>query len=235
MVRDAVIFAARVDFAMDAAAFTERYYRLPEIRRAKVDFYVYPRDKAVALAAGLLMCWCLEQTLGRPLAEGELSVDARGKPFLQGQTGIHFNISHAGAYVVCVVADRETGVDIEEIRDNDYREVARLAFSREDYAVWEAQPAGEKVDGFFRLWTLRESFTKAMGLGSSLAAGDVAFSQVKGRPDTYKAHYRGADRRQEWYCRQYGRFPGYKLALCLPQQFFPAQVRMVTMQDLCNT
>lgn len=229
---DTEIYAVKVDFTLGAEDFAGGYSLLPEIRKAKVDFYGYRREKVVALATGLLMRWCLEQRLGRPLVEGELSVDEYGKPCLYGKGGVHFNVSHAGAYVVCAVAGREVGVDIEEIKAGDCRGVARLVFSPSDYASWEARPAEEKLDHFYRLWTLRESFSKAVGLGFSLDASEVVFSHVDGGRDIYKATFSRETKNEVWYCRHYHCFNDYKLALCLQEANFPERVNMTNMRDL---
>lgn len=40
------------------------------------------------------------------LSEEPRGVGEHGKPFLSYRPGVHYNISHSGAYVVCVLADR---------------------------------------------------------------------------------------------------------------------------------
>ncbi len=40
----------------------------------------------------------------------------KGKPVLNGKTGIHFNLSHSGTYVAGVFSDEEVGIDVEQIR-----------------------------------------------------------------------------------------------------------------------
>lgn len=229
---DTEIYAVQVDFTLGPEEFARGYSLLPEIRKAKVEFYAYRREKIIALAAGLLMRRCLEQRLGRPLLEGELSVDGYGKPYLRGKNGVYFNISHAGAYVVCAVAGQETGVDIEEVKVGDCSEVARLVFSPSDYACWQARPDEERLDQFYCLWTLRESFSKAVGLGFGLAASEVSFSHADGGRDIYKANFSRGTRNEVWYCRHYHCFNDYKLALCLQEGLFPDRVNMTSMRDL---
>ena len=43
-----------------------------------------------------------------PRAEGE-----HGKPFLSYRPSLHYNISHSGKYVVCILADQEVGIDVQ--------------------------------------------------------------------------------------------------------------------------
>jgi 4'-phosphopantetheinyl transferase len=231
---DTKIYAAKVDFAITPETFAEWYSLLPAVRKAKVDYYSHRREKIVALSAGLLMRWCLEQRLHRSLKEDELALDEGGKPFLHGENGIHFNLSHAGDYVVCAVAGRDVGIDIEEIRTSDCEKVVRRVFSPVDYAEWAAQPAEEKLDYFYRLWTLMESFSKAVGLGFSLDSRKIRFSQVKEKPYLYKVYFTGRAKAEVWHCRQYHCCDGYKLALCMEEAVFPERVNMVHIKDLCN-
>ena len=39
------------------------------------------------------------------------------KPYVKNNP-IYFNISHSGEYIVCVVSDKEIGVDIQEVYDS---------------------------------------------------------------------------------------------------------------------
>lgn len=50
-----------------------------------------------------------------PRAEGE-----HGKPFLSYRPSLHYNISHSGEYVVCILADQEVGIDIQIHRKANY-------------------------------------------------------------------------------------------------------------------
>lgn len=233
MMSNTEIYAVEVDFTIGPETFAAWYALLPEVRKAKVEFYRFHREKVVALATGLLMRWCLEQRLCRSLEADELAVDQFGKPFLQGNSGIHFNVSHAGAYVVCAVSGQGVGIDIEEMKDGDFRKIACLAFSSTDYTAWEVQPAEGKLDYFYRLWTLRESLSKAVGLGFSLDAKGIYFSQADDLPDTCRVNLTGGAGAEVWYCRHYHCFKGYKLALCLQEAVFPERIKIMNMEALC--
>jgi len=57
---------------------------------------------------------------GRKLAFEPRAKGEHGKPFFTLQPKIHYNISHSGKYVVCVLAGEEVGIDIQEHRELDY-------------------------------------------------------------------------------------------------------------------
>ena len=94
------------------------------------------------LATGLYKEYGLKLAF-EPRATGE-----HGKPFLTLQPKIHYNITHSGKYVMCIIADQEIGMVpadmIREILDSDEPEKA-----------------------FFTQWVLREAYIKWTGEGLS--------------------------------------------------------------------
>jgi len=90
--------------------------------------------------------------------------NSHGKPFLQDYPDIHFNLSHADGITACYVGRYEAGIDAEKIRP--YRDgVLKRAFSDAERLLIEK--TSDKDLMFFRLWTLKESFVKALGIGVS--------------------------------------------------------------------
>jgi len=102
-----------------------------------------------------------------------------GKPALVGE-GLRFNVSHShGVALVAVAADRELGVDVEHIRaDFATEDIARRFFSRVEVAAFNALRKEEQVAAFFRCWTRKEAYIKAIGRGMSepLDAFDVTLA-----------------------------------------------------------
>jgi 4'-phosphopantetheinyl transferase len=103
---------------------------------------------------------------------------SHGKPFVEN-CGIDFNLSHSGDWVLFAFSrSAEIGVDIEHIRLlSDMRDVAQHNFSAAEFTRWEATPEGDRTDAFYRCWTRKESFIKAIGEGLScpLDSFEVAF------------------------------------------------------------
>jgi 4'-phosphopantetheinyl transferase len=95
-----------------------------------------------------------------------------GKP-LVANSGIEFNLSHSGdwvlfAFTLSCHAEMKLGVDIEQMRTfPDMRDVARVNFSAAEFARWDAAPESDRTAAFYRCWTRKESFIKAIGEGLS--------------------------------------------------------------------
>jgi 4'-phosphopantetheinyl transferase len=127
----------------------------------------------------------LRSILGRYLAAGpeqlEFQYGPRGKPALASpwdRSGIHFNMSHSqGLALVAVAGDRELGTDVEYVRP--MRNLAHLVeryFSADENRQWRQLPPEEQLAGFFRAWTRKEAWLKAVGTGLAFPLEQVSVS-----------------------------------------------------------
>jgi 4'-phosphopantetheinyl transferase len=97
---------------------------------------------------------------------------ACGKPFIIPSIGsLHFNLAHAGDFMIAAVSPAvEVGIDIEVLQNGrNVNELVEFVMADSERAYWQALPASAKEDFFYQLWTRKESFIKAVGLGLSLA------------------------------------------------------------------
>ena len=138
-----------------------------EIHRA--DRFHFEKDRrAFAVSRGFL-----RHVLGRYLRTKpealRFSYGPYGKPDLEGEPVLRFNMSHSRAVgLVAVTEARELGVDVEYIRaDFASEEIARRFFSPSEVAAFNALPDDQQVAGFFRCWTRKEAYIKAIGRGLS--------------------------------------------------------------------
>lgn len=128
-------------------------------RRKKVIRYLQPDDRKRSLGAGIMIRKILN---GNGLSESSLKYSENGKPVADH---LHFNISHAGDYVVGVVSDDEVGCDIER-NVNAPLEIAEHYFHSTEREYIEA--ASDPGKAFFTLWTLKESYMKMTGRGMDI-------------------------------------------------------------------
>lgn len=113
---------------------------------------------------------------------------AHGKPYLREYPQIQFNISHCMGMAVLAVGDCSVGIDVEYVRP--YREpLLKRVLSEAELRQMEAVGEAGREELFFRFWTLKESYVKAVGCGITVPLQDISFqigddgeSHVK-RPD----------------------------------------------------
>jgi 4'-phosphopantetheinyl transferase len=95
-----------------------------------------------------------------------------GKPLLDepfASSDIYFNVSHSMNLVVIAVAfERHIGVDVEFVRSiSDVDAIAHRCFTESELELLNGE-SGSKISNFFRCWTRKEAFVKAIGKGLSV-------------------------------------------------------------------
>ncbi|HWL89548.1 MAG TPA: 4'-phosphopantetheinyl transferase superfamily protein [Polyangiaceae bacterium] len=97
---------------------------------------------------------------------------AYGRPSLAPEMGprdLEFNLSNTKGLVVCAISRDQVGVDVEpRARGTSVVPIADTVFSQDELAALRALPESEQPRRAIELWTLKESFIKARGLGLSL-------------------------------------------------------------------
>ena len=90
---------------------TEHIPLISPERAEKAQRYRFSADKKRCVAGGLL--------LRRFLGDAAIYTDPFGKP--RAESGVCFNLSHSGDWVLLAVSDKEIGCDIERLRQVEAR------------------------------------------------------------------------------------------------------------------
>jgi len=121
--------------------------------------------------------------LGVPPRELGFAYSRYGKPYLAGSDHIspmEFNLSHSeGIVVLAFTKGRRVGVDIEYVgRNFDFEEIAERFFSLAEQQMLRNTSREERGTAFFRCWTRKEAYIKALGNGLSqpLSEFDVSLA-----------------------------------------------------------
>ncbi len=134
---------------------------LPEWRLHRVEKYHFEIDRKLSTIGYMLLRDILFEQYGiASLQEWEYNAD--GKPYLGDYPSLHFNISHCHTGVACVVDSSPVGVDIESIRPFDLELAEHICNSSE---LFEIKTANNPAVEFTKLWTIKESYLKYLGVG----------------------------------------------------------------------
>src|SRR5262249_20133919 len=140
----------------------------PDEKERAARFHFEHLRSAFIAARGVLRC-LLGGYLNRHPGRVQFRYGARGKPALEPDAGIEFNLAHSGGLAVLAFASGcPIGVDLEQIRPiPELREIAARFFCAEEAAEIASLPSGERQRSFFRCWTRKEAYIKATGDGLS--------------------------------------------------------------------
>lgn len=121
-----------------------------------------------------------------------------GKPGLaspQIQPPLLFNLAHSEGLALCAIAQDEVGVDVEKMRPlAEIEEASSQMLSREEIASLDALSTEDRRDALHMMWSCKEAYAKATGLGPSLDLPSVTIlSHLPAHPSTWFALDSAAD------------------------------------------
>lgn len=160
------VYKLNIKMLEDSENFCNFYEKLSAKRRQKIDGYRMEKDKLLSLGAGILIDKGLE-TFGLREANVRIAEGTYGKPYFPDYPDIHFNVSHSEKMVIAVFADVEVGCDIEYVDSVDLN-LAERFFCKPEYEFIMGHLEQERKEAFYRIWTIKESFMKAVGSGMML-------------------------------------------------------------------
>jgi 4'-phosphopantetheinyl transferase len=137
---------------------------------------------------------------------------------------LQFNVSHSrGLIALAVTRGRMLGVDVENtVLRQAAPDVAEQFFAPAEVAALAQLPEALRAERFFALWTLKESYIKARGMGLSLPLDQFSFDfPGDGQLQLNVAPALGDDG-QCWHFWQCRPSPDYLLALCAARGTGPA-------------
>lgn len=145
--------------------------------RDRMDRLRFNRNRQEYLAAHALLRIALSYKRSEPADSWEFKQNAYGKPALNPDCGLTFNLSHCSRLAVCLVATLgDVGVDVEtHDRAREILEVAGRVFSGLELAQLDALEDSARSGRALSLWTLKEAYCKARGMGFSLPLKGISF------------------------------------------------------------
>jgi len=106
----------------------------------------------------------------------QFTYGSHGKPALTSGSGLRFNMAHSRELALyAFTAGCEIGVDVEQVRSMpDLESIAQRFFNKVEVTELMAVQGGPaRTDAFFRCWTRKEAYMKAVGEGLSMGLDQV--------------------------------------------------------------
>ncbi|MBV1893979.1 MAG: 4'-phosphopantetheinyl transferase superfamily protein [Ilumatobacteraceae bacterium] len=156
---------------------------LSEEERGRHRRYRRASDRDLFLAAHAVVRHVLSRYASIPPGEWVFETNQYGRPEIANlgvPRGLRFNLSHTDGMIALIVHDEvDTGVDVERVgRLDDLHSVSKTVFADSERSDFLALSEADQTERFYRLWTLKEAFIKAKGMGLSLPLKDFWFESV---------------------------------------------------------
>ncbi|HOQ01757.1 MAG TPA: 4'-phosphopantetheinyl transferase superfamily protein [Acetivibrio clariflavus] len=185
-------------------------------------------DALRGLASKILLRYVVASSLEKQNSNIRFAKNEYGKPYLEGVKDFHFNLSHSGDWVVCAIDNLPVGIDVERIHDVDLN-LSKRFFTEMEHNYLTSLDDCKRMEAFFELWTLKESYIKADGRGLAIPLNSFSFSFDEGN-----IKFNASDSFEEYYFKQYSIDPSYKLSVCARNMDFPKNITFFDFDELAS-
>ena len=163
----------------EAVKSTEQYLSTEEIDRG--SRFRFENDRRDFSAAHDLLRRALSRYADKSPSDWRFATNDYGKPSLENVDlkgrPLSFSLSHTSGCVVCAItSDVQIGVDVERVdHSRPVQEIADRYFAKEEAAWLRRCSDDQRNVRFVELWTLKEAFLKAIGVGVSGSLSEISF------------------------------------------------------------
>lgn len=134
-----------------------------------------------------------------------------GKLFVSKQSNFFFNVTHTDEIILYAFAMTPIGIDIENTKHNiEFLEIAKIFFSEGEIKKLEKVSEDDLRSTFFRIWTRKEAFIKAIGKGLSLSLNQFEVTALTEEPACILSIHQKT--KHDWFLQSFVPETGYQAA-----------------------
>jgi len=187
---------------------------------SKMNRFLFEKDSQQYLVSHCLVRWALSLYSGLLPKDLHFKNSDHGKPYLISDNTLSFNLSHSNEWAVVAIAkERDLGVDIERVdqkhlqKNNSLSSIAKRFFHASEYQHLQTLSGQQKINYFSQLWTLKEAYLKAKGIGLYQDPSTFTFAQ---RGEVILPAGKDVnDACDNWHCFSFDNIPDYMLSLAI--------------------
>lgn len=219
------LYGIKISKELEIEKFEKLFNIISNNKAQKIKKIACYQDRVQALFSDLLARYSLSKRIKTNLTGIEFEYNEYGKPFIKNHYECQFNLSHSGDWVVAALHKLPVGIDIEQIKDIDLN-IAKRFFSALEYQQIINFFPSNQTDFFYDLWSLKESYIKAIGKGLQLPLNSFSMIWKEG-----KVYIETDFEEEKFFFKQYNIDAGYKMAVCAKQDDFPEVVEVFSIEE----
>lgn len=195
------ILYAKLPTALPAGVYHEHLNSLPPAMINRMRQYRLWRDQLRYVWGKLLLMEALKKFLPGSGWLHKIRYNNYGRPFLDPEQGIDFNLSHSGDYIICAIGQQvRVGIDIEQQQVVDLKDFQDTMTADE----WDCiKQSADPLHCFFQYWVKKESVIKADGRGLDIPLQSIVIKDTR-------AYYKNTT----WLLQPLIIDTGYSVCLC---------------------
>ena len=223
------IYALNQNEILDDRQFNALLSYVSSEKKTRIHKYLRRAPAQQALLSDLLARSIIHDKLSMKNTDIHFGTNDYGKPFLLGKNDFHFNLSHSGDWVVCAISDSVVGIDVEKIKPTDFN-ISKRFFSKDEHEFIVCQKEKQKLEAFYDLWTLKESYIKAVGKGLHMSLSEFSIVIYNGL--IFLKHQ---IENQLFNFKQFSIDIRYKLSVCLENEIKDERISVISLTEFLQS
>lgn len=204
-----------IDLAIEAS--DDEWGLLAADERERAERLIIPSKRRQSVRARAALRRVLAGYVGeREAATLRFGYGDQGKPRLEHPDTPTFNLSHSHeiGLLGVVLGELELGIDVEHARPGRaFSSIAEHFFTLDEAAWLASLGPHDCARGFYRMWTHKEAYLKALGTGLSFSSRGFSLA-VDDEPASLRSTSYPGDRAERWRFARLACPPGYAAAAC---------------------
>ena len=144
-------------------------------RKDKINCFKFEKDKIRSIFSELLLNYALKIFYNIDLKDCKIHFNIYGKPYIDHEFDLKYNLSHSGDIVICSISTNNIGVDIEENISLNLDTVINCLHTVEREELDNCKTE-ERIKLFYDYWVLKESYLKYLGIGLQYPVEKLGFN-----------------------------------------------------------
>lgn len=134
---------------------------------ARMNSFKYDNHRNIFATARYSTRLICSELLNVNVTDLKIQLSAYGKPYFKDYQHLQFSISHSGNFILIGFGMYfPLGIDIEIVNPNiDHLNLSKSVFSIREITSLQKLTGKKLIEGFYNIWTQKESYIKAKGLG----------------------------------------------------------------------
>jgi 4'-phosphopantetheinyl transferase len=212
---------------LDKNLLQKAFFSLPGKIQNKISKLQVSIDQNKKILSYYFLHQILAKELDKDINKIIITADRNGKPFLKDYTR-YFNLSYSKKIITLATDAEPVGIDIEYIDPLEDLEDLTKYFSDQERKQLLKKDKQQQIDHFYELWTLKESYLKALGKGLKYPLDSFSLDVSKDGVILFKA----IDLEYDWFFKQYDFNHQYKCAVCAKHNNFPKKPNIINIKKL---
>ncbi|TYQ14629.1 UNVERIFIED_CONTAM: 4'-phosphopantetheinyl transferase [Acetivibrio alkalicellulosi] len=222
------IYAVELKNEIDKHLFEQVLNYIPENKKTRIKRFLKFEDSVRSLIAEVIIRKIIIAKLKIKNSDILFEAGEYGKPYLKDFPDFHYNISHSGQWVLCAISNMPVGIDVEIVKEMDLR-IAERFFSEAETKDLLMKKENERLEYFFDLWTLKESYIKADGRGLHIPLNSFSF-----KIENEKITFNTQNELKQCFFKRYKIDNHYKLSVCSLASKFPDKISIIKGERLLS-